>query len=1233
VNSFKMETPRKKVSMSKDNGDASSSKKNSGSIQVVLRLRPMNEQEKKFGTLPVVTASTNNKTVTVIKDKNARKARLTYSFDNVYTAFSTQEEVFQQTLLPVFDDVLEGYESTVFAYGQTGTGKTHTMEGDLSDPDMHGVIPRSAMTIFERLQSDKYSEYKVMCSYLEIYNEELSDLLQDDNLTTTDNSSSTPTKKRPNTNKLEIIQGKAGPFCRGLSEKEVTSSEDVLALMAMAQEHRQIGETKMNKSSSRSHCIFTMKIKAKSVTSDGAGIMEINGKLHMVDLAGSECAKTASGDGFSEPTRERERMNINRSLLTLGRVISMLKEQSISGGKKSVRIPYRDSKLTRILQESLGGRCKTVIIATLSPSVTAIEESISTLNYAQSANRIVNRPVATSYLSINKLATATPTKNSAEDGQGYNTIEDWNEMEIRLQYMQTQVEEAQSALARKHLLQQEAEEKAEKATAEKEEMEAIVQEQREEIDSLRDTLNAETLKNEETTRQLVDTQNKLTEQTSRAEKAEETCRNLEDELQTAKQKIEKLVEDLEREIGLRKDALEKLRNTSIELKKTKALLKATQTTESVLTDEALALIEILKESITDGDGLYQLLEKHREIDIDIRSKSCEYSDTQNKILDDILQLLLLLTKNATDLCKKLSVDAAENHDQGNHSINETSNLFQQISSDISEISSTLRNQAVGPGGIVPTVASTTSDAMAGLDHSSKIILENEDALVTAISFLRERLSEHSSALEKYWTIHDANAESAITSLESSVESSKGKIKQMVDAAVETLTVVRSSQKETRRLQSELVTTWEKSSLELSQNINTTANHRLNTITESLSAFKRDIKHVDHIDKILSSQGDYISKFGDKHKSELHKQHSELEELKKIQEMDRQKIDSLRESFMSNVMKNIQSIMDEQMEIIKTENIRHFDVCDKRNEKLMKQNNILTDSAKTIFSDLQKDNSNLTEESKSARKNDEFAAEEIEGARKTLDDLHDASKKHQVMTESYARKAEENISKLSKVDTDADDIAGKLNGDGEDYTDHLENSILNKGKENLNLLAGSGRDLAHYGHTVLIPECLASLDGMEESRPNMIQNFNAATKKNKERLKLGKADVESISENQCVKIDEVRIYARSKEDYYANDICKVQKGQLDSQRDKLVSQTKEYESTTMKNVSNCSSGASTLKDNMEDLMVETIKAREEVTPLVERTTFDFSENLSSTTEESIIYSQLNFETELAIGVES
>ena len=196
----------------------------------------------------------------------------------------------------------------------------------------------------------------------------------------------------------------------------------------------------MNKHSSRSHCLFTLKINARRVLLDG-NTLEIHGKLHLVDLAGSECAKSVSNRSL-EMTRERERSNINKSLLTLGRVIIMLKEQSENKKSNGMRIPYRDSKLTRLLQKSLGGKCKTLVIATLSPSISSIEESVSTLNYAQSANGIVNKPVATSYLSINSNTTAintTPSGESSADGQ---TLEHWYEMECRLQYMQSQVEEA-----------------------------------------------------------------------------------------------------------------------------------------------------------------------------------------------------------------------------------------------------------------------------------------------------------------------------------------------------------------------------------------------------------------------------------------------------------------------------------------------------------------------------------------------------------------------------------------------------------------------------------------------------------------------------------------------------------------------------------------------------------------------------------------------------------------------
>ncbi len=362
---------------------------------------------------------------------------------------------------------MKGYESTIFAYGQTGTGKTHTMEGSLSSPELYGVIPRAAKAIFELIQQPTYENASVKCSYLEIYNEELGDLLLDcgdvdryhghggssvstgsysSKSTNGSPSSSSPIPKesgsssrsggggspsRTNKNghvKLEIMEGPNGPFCRGLTEKNVDTYHDVLTLMQKAQVSRKTGETKMNKHSSRSHCIFTIKVSATRTMKDGS-TLEFSGKLHMVDLAGSECAKSAGMDknsGSDTAARERERMNINRSLLTLGRVIKLLKENSNSNKKNSsVRIPYRDSRLTRMLQESLGGRCKTLIVATLSPSATAIEESMSTLNYAQSASGIVNKPISTSYMSVSAMSQDRVMDASM---MGPNAVDTWHEM-------------------------------------------------------------------------------------------------------------------------------------------------------------------------------------------------------------------------------------------------------------------------------------------------------------------------------------------------------------------------------------------------------------------------------------------------------------------------------------------------------------------------------------------------------------------------------------------------------------------------------------------------------------------------------------------------------------------------------------------------------------------------------------------------------------------------------------
>jgi len=425
----------------------SASEAGAANVRVVCRLRPMDEREKKLGTVPAANTCAERREVAVVrKVGGSRQVRSSFYFDEVLSSFSTQEDTFNATLLPLVDQVLAGYEATAFAYGQTGTGKTYTMEGDADSEEGRGLMPRAAAAVLQALSHEAYTERSVTVSYLEIYNEELSDLLAPVN----------------STQKLELMESgdSRGVCCIGLSEIPVSSLGELLDLVKMAQERKRIAETRINARSSRSHCIFTMKVRCRRRVA--AGELDTVGKLHLVDLAGSECAKKAAwaaedAAAFVKPVvggtldQERERRNINQSLLTLGRVISALRE---SAG----RVPYRDSKLTRLLKDALGGSCKTVIIATISPALTAVDETISTLNYAEQAAGIRNRPIASSLLRSSRA----PGDGSGTNQSGCSSTE-WAELEMKVAYLSAEVEEAQAALARKYQEMQEMAERAEHA--------------------------------------------------------------------------------------------------------------------------------------------------------------------------------------------------------------------------------------------------------------------------------------------------------------------------------------------------------------------------------------------------------------------------------------------------------------------------------------------------------------------------------------------------------------------------------------------------------------------------------------------------------------------------------------------------------------------------------------------------------------------------------------------------
>uniref|UniRef100_A0A1A9W7E9 Kinesin-like protein n=1 Tax=Glossina brevipalpis TaxID=37001 RepID=A0A1A9W7E9_9MUSC len=349
--------------MTEDNNEQQAEVEN---VRVVVRARPMDRNEIMSGSLSVIKVDKLKRAITVVKpNATSNEPPKTYCFDNVFDGESNQLDLYVDTARPIVEKVLEGYNGTILAYGQTGTGKTYTMSGSAESPQTKGIIPNAFAHIFGHIAKARENQkFLVRVSYMEIYNEEVRDLLGKDV------TKSLEVKERPD----------IGVFVKDLSGYVVHNADDLENIMRLGNKNRAVGATKMNLESSRSHAIFSITIERSELGEGGQQHVRM-GKLQLVDLAGSERqSKTqASGQRLKEATK------INLSLSVLGNVISAL----VDG--KSAHIPYRNSKLTRLLQDSLGGNSKTVMCATISPADTNYMETISTLRYASRAKNIQNR--------------------------------------------------------------------------------------------------------------------------------------------------------------------------------------------------------------------------------------------------------------------------------------------------------------------------------------------------------------------------------------------------------------------------------------------------------------------------------------------------------------------------------------------------------------------------------------------------------------------------------------------------------------------------------------------------------------------------------------------------------------------------------------------------------------------------------------------------------------------------
>ncbi|NXG72004.1 KIF27 protein, partial [Baryphthengus martii] len=346
-------------------------------VKVAVRIRPLLSKEVLHNHQVCVRLVPNTQQIIIGKDR-------VFTFDFVFSKNSTQEEVYTVCIKPLLVSLTEGYNATVFAYGQTGSGKTYTIGGGhiaSVAEDEKGIIPRAIQELFQHISENRNTDFHVKVSYIEVYKEELRDLLE----------------LETSVKEIHIREDEKGnTVIVGAKEFQVECADEVISLLESGNAARHTGVTQMNEHSSRSHAIFTISICQKQPAepqkitdaaqdSSWKSVQVIASKFHFVDLAGSERVTKTGNTG----ERFKESIQINSGLLALGNVISALGDPK----RKSVHIPYRDAKITRILKDSLGGNAKTVMITCISPSSSDFDESLNSLKYANRAKNIRNKPV------------------------------------------------------------------------------------------------------------------------------------------------------------------------------------------------------------------------------------------------------------------------------------------------------------------------------------------------------------------------------------------------------------------------------------------------------------------------------------------------------------------------------------------------------------------------------------------------------------------------------------------------------------------------------------------------------------------------------------------------------------------------------------------------------------------------------------------------------------------------
>ena len=829
-------------------------------------------------------------------------------------------------------------------------------------------------------------------------------------------------------------------------------------------------------------------------------------------------------------------------------------------------LPLRsDSKLTRVLQEALGGRCKTVVIATISPSITAIEESISTLNYAHSANGIVNNPVSSSLIAFGDNM---PGMGNSADTKAPPTVESWQEMEMRLQYMQTQVEEAQAALARKHLQTQEFQERLEKTTADLLESQQQLYAANKEIKVLNGVVAVETEKRKQTEKELHETQ--------------------------------------------------------IQLKKTEFVLKATQDTELALTSEAQSLISTLENIVVERNDLHELVVSQRDKEIEQRQAAKQFQQAALIVLNNIASSFNSISTAIEEGKVSATTVATQNHEAGRHSVSESQQIILDIAKNVSCVTASIKSQLVGEGGVLSVVEKSSGSILNCVQTANDEFFKGEELSNGSSESMRRRLDECSKHLDERTSAIQTSTSQALESFESKVTETSNTITHLVMKMKNSLSNLSDAKAEKSKTLDYLLGHWRDQSLTNSKSVFDQTKSNLASLTNFVEVFQNDMANHAEVEKRLENQRSFIESEGSGHTEAIDVQGSMLSVHRQTLIECHETQTKLRNEIMQSILSGVQAIVSSEIEKLATTEINHFQVLDKGSADLASTNEQITQSGKMVLENLKTTNQFVSDKASAIHSVDLKAAEAMKSTQHTLKEVMKTTKSHHEMAAGLASKCLATASEMEQLDATSSEVIKSAERDEKVCSASLINGVLKPTSAAMNDTLGACLDAIAYVNTTCVPNVSADLDSIAENRKIVSSQMREAFVSVSSQVSHMAGNISSIATTQSSAAERLGNSISSQSNTYSNDVVPRLFAELDSGKEQLVSTVANLANVSAQSISEGRAQGAIVKQSVNQFSLGQLHCNVPVVPAPQKQECIFNNDLSSTPDEEILLKGINFD---------